>query len=286
MALAGKVCALPGCSVIFPIREFSYRLGDHPGEYCSSRCVRIAFDLMKRGKPYTKGNFPVYTEPRYAEPNSRHVKGANEANEKEQNVKVKAEDFGDAGIIRRFCDAEGCNNPIALSWRGRSGEYCSNACLQKEKKEKSTFMTAANTTVDDDDEVTDNEEEENGNGENGDEEDAPPIRRGSAAKKAVGKKAAPAKKGKGPVAAAPAKKAAASSNSVGHGTYADDAVITVRKRDHTLKGKRGESLDLLLKKDSTTVAKFKTALEQKDLKSYAGFAIKTAVDNKLITIKT
>jgi hypothetical protein len=286
MALAGKVCALPGCNVIFPVREFSYKLGDHPDEYCSSRCVHIAFDLMKRGKTFTKGNVELVTKPKpEPEPATSVKKEENQQKhhrKEPKEVKIKAEDFGDAGIIRRFCD--NCGNPITLSWRGRRGEYCSNACLNSEKEKSALSMTAID---DDDEEVTDTDEEESGNGDDGDDEDEAPIRRGgTATKKAAGKKAAPAKKGKGPVAAAPAKKAAASGNSVGHSSYPDDAVITVRKRDHSFKGKRGESLDILLKKDSTTVAKFKAALEQKDLKSYAGFALKMAIENKLVAVKT
>ena len=94
------------------------------------------------------------------------------------------------------------------------------------------------------------------------------------------KKAAPAKAAKpsGKKAAAPA----ASTNGVGRSAFANDMTIKVLKTDHGLRGKRGEAMDCL--KDGT-VEKVKAALAKKDLAGYAGFVFKTAVENKLATVK-
>ena len=66
--------------------------------------------------------------------------------------------------------------------------------------------------------------------------------------------------------------------------FADDAEIRVLKtdRDHGLRGKRGDAVDTI--KDGT-VEKFKAALAKKDLASYVGWALKTALELKLISIK-
>ena len=118
---------------------------------------------------------------------------------------------------------------------------------------------------------------------------ASPITAGAPASKKANKKTAPAKKAAAPAKAAkpaPAAKKtpapAASANGVGRSAFANDMTIKVLKTDHGLKGKRGEAMDCL--KDGT-VEKVKAALAKKDLAGYAGFVFKTAVANKLATIK-
>jgi hypothetical protein len=64
----------------------------------------------------------------------------------------------------------------------------------------------------------------------------------------------------------------------------EDAVITVVNKKHGRTGKRGESLDLL--KSKQTVGQFKQALIKADLPTYAGYALKTALAEKFITLKT
>lgn len=42
-----------------------------------------------------------------------------------------AEDFGNAGVVRFYCDADGCGKPLRMCFRGRAGDYCSVACLKR-----------------------------------------------------------------------------------------------------------------------------------------------------------
>ena len=117
---------------------------------------------------------------------------------------------------------------------------------------------------------------------------ASPITAGApASKKSTKKTAAPAKKATAKAAnPAPAgKKAAApaaSTNGIGRSAFGNDRTIKVLKTDHGLKGKRGEAMDCL--KDGT-VEKLKAALAKKDLASYAGFVLKTAIEGKFATVK-
>lgn len=64
----------------------------------------------------------------------------------------------------------------------------------------------------------------------------------------------------------------------------EDAVITVVNKKHGRTGKRGDSLDLLRSKQ--TVGQFKQALIKADLSTYAGYALKTALAEKFISLKT
>lgn len=74
------------------------------------------------------------------------------------------------------------------------------------------------------------------------------------------------------------------------GAVSNDSVISVKKTEHDLKGKRGMALDLLLK-DGQTVEAYKKALTKKEaggesrLGTYAGWALKTALELKLIVLK-
>lgn len=40
-----------------------------------------------------------------------------------------AQDFGNAGVVRFYCDGGGCGKPLLVCYRGRAGDYCSRACL-------------------------------------------------------------------------------------------------------------------------------------------------------------
>ena len=238
--MSEKTCAWMDCSKPILPKGQIYNLFGQPGiDYCSRECVEKAHAKWMASK---------------------------KASEKTP-MQHLAEEFEDAGVIRRFCDR--CKTPITLCWKGRNGEYCSNSCLKLSEKQGETKVsdtetnTAATTTA------------------------APPITAGSSKKKPVVKKtvkpakpapavkSAPAAK---PVPAAKTKVAAPAPDVNGRSKFADDAAIKVLKTDHTLKGKRGESLDALLK--SATVEKFRAALAKKDLVSYAGFAIKTAIDSR------
>ena len=54
---------------------------------------------------------------------------------------VPAEDFGAAGVIRRYCDR--CRKPITLCWKGRGKEFCTNAC--RKAYESGDTMPETNT---------------------------------------------------------------------------------------------------------------------------------------------
>jgi hypothetical protein len=64
----------------------------------------------------------------------------------------------------------------------------------------------------------------------------------------------------------------------------EEAVITVVNKKHGRTGKRGQSLSLL--KSKQTVGQFKAALIAADLATYAGYALKTALAEKFITLNT
>ena len=229
-----RICALPGCSL--EIGTKPYKLGSYPGLYCSNDCVNDAFMRKKAGKVFAKD--PKETK-----------------KEEETSVQLPAEDFGESGVIRRFCDDPTCHRPVTLEWRSRSGKvYCSNECLKRsEKPEKENKQM---TTED---------------------EDSSPI--APATKKAGGKKVtkkAVAKK-------AEPKKAAPSGKAVGTPRWPADAVITVKKTDHGKKGNGAEALDLM--KSGMTIEKYKAALEKKGRQGMFAWAVKYATDNDLATVK-
>jgi hypothetical protein len=123
--------------------------------------------------------------------------------QEEVDMKKEIAEFGDAAIVRHYCDRKGCGKPVTLLWKGRDGEYCSNKCLKLAERGV-TNVTEATTTV---------------------EETDSPVTAGKKEKKA---KAAPAAKGKtkkavvtkakGKVKAVKAKKAAAAES---NGDYRD-----------------------------------------------------------------
>jgi hypothetical protein len=46
-------------------------------------------------------------------------------------MKQRIEEFGDADVYRFFCDGEDCSNPIRQGFKGKTGVYCSEACLKR-----------------------------------------------------------------------------------------------------------------------------------------------------------
>ena len=116
------VCALAGCyNVVRPDQEHTVRGRDE--KYCSHECAVRALELMTaKGR---KGKMPH----------------------------VPAEDFGNAGVIRRYCDRKSCGRPILLCWKTEENdnEYCSNTCLKLARKEstmpETTTATATETDV-------------------------------------------------------------------------------------------------------------------------------------------
>jgi len=46
-------------------------------------------------------------------------------------MRVPIEDFGNVGLFRLHCDAEGCGKRITLCYQGNAGEYCSKACRDR-----------------------------------------------------------------------------------------------------------------------------------------------------------
>lgn len=80
--------------------------------------------------------------------------------------------------------------------------------------------------------------------------------------------------------AAPAKKSAGSA--VGRSSYAPESVITVKSTEHGKKGNGAEALDTM--KSGMTIEKFRAALDKKGRKGMCGWALRFAIENKLITI--
>ena len=78
-----------------------------------------------------------------------------------------------------------------------------------------------------------------------------------------------------------AKKSAGSAG--GRSSYAPDAVITVKSTEHGKTGNGKEALDCL--KDGMTIEKFRAALDKKARKGLCGWALRFALENKLITVK-
>lgn len=111
----------------------------------------------------------------------------------------------------------------------------------------------------------------------------PAATRKAKAKPAAKKAVIPAKQ------ATPAKAAQAPEPAERRGAFSNEAVITVKSSDHGLRGLRAEALGAL--KNGMTVAEFKKALAKKEaagsnrLSTYTGWALKTALAAKLITVK-
>jgi len=243
-------CARPGCGRYVPTVPF--QVFGQPAKYCSRECCSWALEQHRKRQ--------------------RKLKESNESNEKESMQKI-AEDFGDAGIVRRFCDNPACGRPITLCWKGRDGEYCSNKCLKTEG-------VATMTTEVDVEEVETEETEKPVSGAKSKKKVPAPAKAAPAAKKAAGK-AAPAKAA--PAKAAPAKAAPAKAAKTTNGKFTDEAVIKVLNADHGKSGKREAALSTM--KDGMTVGKFRATLEKKDLKGYSAWALKYSIENDLISVK-
>ena len=118
-------CALPGCANFVGVHP-RIIMGDSRTQYCSDACASIAWeDRKKRKRPAS----------------ASAEEGAQETMER------PAPEFGDSGVVRKFCDRDGCRNPVLLSWRGRNGEYCSNACYKLNEEENEMTATEETTTA-------------------------------------------------------------------------------------------------------------------------------------------
>ena len=231
-----KICALPNCGKAIRLGSQVYVLAGYLGvEYCSRSCVEQAYNEWK----------------------------AKTAPKEESKVDRLAEEFGDAGVIRRFCDR--CQSPITLAWKGRYGEYCSLVCRDLAEKGEQQVPDETNDTAA--------------------APAASPITAGASKKKAPAKKNAPAAKLAAKKATPATKTAPVMPN--GRSKYPDEATVKVLNAVHGLRGFRGDALDCLLK-DGQTMAKFRAALVKKGgrMNSYFGFATAYAVDNKLASIKS
>ncbi len=167
-------------------------------------------------------------------------------------VKVPATDFGNSGVTRHICDNDTCRKPLKLTWKGRNGEYCSNECLKIAEGIGDKTMTEATET------------------------ESSPITAGASNKKgkASAKKAAP-------------KKTTTAAKAATNGHFDLEHVIKVLKPDalrgYEVRGKRRDALNVL--KDGMTIEKFRDAMGKKDLKTHVGWALNTALEEKLISIK-
>jgi hypothetical protein len=176
-----------------------------------------------------------------------------------------AEEFGDAGVIRRFCDR--CNAPIHLCWKGREGEYCSNVCLKlAEKQQGETQVTEQNETPA---AVT---------------TPASPITSGSS--KSAKKKSTPTAK-KAAAKSAPVVKKAAPNATKKSVSKVDSGAQTLHLTGTPceMRGKRADVMKLL--KDGMTLAAFKTAVCKKfDSGNGLPLAVlKAAIAASIVTVK-
>lgn len=244
-----KSCALPGCGgPVSPLTGIYTIAGRPDVEYCSRVCLDIAFAEFSKARAREQRNKPEFVTPT-----------------KEVGVPhVLASDFGDAGVSRFFCDRSECGKPGYVEWsqKGFPGKFCSNECLTRAKED--TKMSEAT--------------------EDAAAVGSPIVAGVKKAKKSAKKTAAkPAvKTAKAPAAkASPAKPAVARAN----GKFADDAVITVKKADHGLRGMRGEALDAM--KSDMTVEKYRAALAKKGgrFPTYVAWALKTVTEGGFATVK-
>lgn len=114
-------CSLDGCPNRVGAVPYTI-LGNVEKLFCSQKCASLAWDGRKK----------------------RSASAA--AEESEETMNVPAEDFGDAGVVRKICDRNGCQHAVTLRWMGRYGEYCSNACM-KLAESGDGEMTTTETTA-------------------------------------------------------------------------------------------------------------------------------------------
>lgn len=236
-----RVCARPGCDNRIPVFT-PYQVFGQQELYCSKPCVEWALDELKKRKKKSARS------------------------EAEDPMLQPAEDFGDAGIVRRFCDNPECQRPITLCWKGRNGEYCSNKCLKTEK-ENTTNMASQPVPMQDPNDAP----------------PAKPITGGSKKKTApAAKKAAPAPKAAKPAKAAKAAKPAKAATT---SRVNPDATIKLAKGFDaaTMRGSRGERAALL--KDGMTVGQFKAAVEKAKVSGTAMGLLQMLVAAGQATIK-
>ena len=132
-----KACAMHGCPNTIGV--IPYKLFKSDAEYCSRACVNDAFNAQsgKRedtSRPCATCAKPVRLDGAMRMPDGRVYHPACPAPAEEKSMKVPATDFGSSGVTRRICDRRACGLPIALGWKGRNGEYCSNQCLKMSEK--------------------------------------------------------------------------------------------------------------------------------------------------------
>jgi len=260
-----KACAMQGCPN--SVGAVPYKLFKHDAEFCSRRCINDFVDARdgKKGSSSREcatcgALVRLDAAMRTRDGRVYHQTCASPLAE-DPMMNIPAPDFGPSGVTRKVCDRRACGNPINLCWKGRSGEYCSNQCLKIAEKGQTTMTTDTETTAP----VS---------------APASPIAAGAPSTKS---KKAPSKKAPTPAPKPAPKSKPTPTSPVGRSAYANDMTIKVLKTDHGLKGKRGDAMDCL--KDGMTVEKLKAALTKKDLGSYAGFVLKTAIGNKMVTVK-
>ena len=258
--MSPKACARPECPR--SVGAVAFKIYQKDEEYCSRECVdQVLYDAKR----------------------ATRRKGGKHQDQQEEAMKIPAEDFGSAGVVRHACDNPNCGQPlgiqpdgtVTLAWKGRYGEYCSNECLNEIEENMTDEQNATATAA----------------------APAPkPITAGKTATPKAAKKAAPAPKpAKTPVlkkTAAPAKaaKSAKASKAASNGVsrkFADDAVIHVTKNMDSFNSRGGRAALLKLMKEGLTVkayaAKFTACPEQPGHGLTAELTY--AVEKGLITIK-
>lgn len=237
-----KSCALPGCPKFVGV--VPYLVAGRKEEYCSRACCDVAFDMK-----------------------------LSELKKRKRQMEKHADDFGDANVVRHFCDHESCGKPITVAWTGRYGKYCCNTCLQLNENSEKEITNMADTN-----ETTTTSPITAG---------APVAKKapkGKAAKKAapVVKKAAKGKAAKAaPVATA---KKAPKEPKDGKTSEKDAQVLHINDSvANDMRGKRADVMKLL--KDGMTLGAFKAAVCKKfDSTSGLPLAVlKAAVAKGMVT---
>jgi len=288
--IRAEPAACAGCGNPIPVNT-AYRIAGLPESYCSRTCVDTAFQTFIQGrrkvlrdtaKPTTKTANPADAE--LAEdiiPEPDHDLEPEESSMMESAI---SKEFGDATIVRHICDRKGCGKPVTLGWKGRDGEYCSNACLKQAErvtKENIKMTTELNEEVD----TTTHDDDS-------------PVTAGKSSDKKKKKKAKGTKitKAPGKTAKAPDKSeakakskanGAAKANGSGRNTSIGSQTIHLTKKESELKGKRAQIFKLI--KSGMTVSQLQEAAAKKlgddSYKARALAVLRTCVDNDLCTVK-